>query len=50
MYILDVQRSEMEGDGVALCVRDQQEHIELYPGTNEWDESLWVRIKGQALL
>lgn len=29
-------------------MREQLECVELYPGTDEGDKSLWVRIKGHA--
>lgn len=41
-------RSERQGDGIALYVREQLECIKLYPGTEKLVESLWARIKGQA--
>ena len=41
-------RLKRKDSGVALCVREQQECIELCPGADEERiESLWVRIKGQ---
>lgn len=43
-----VDRSEKQGDGVALHVREQLECIRLYSGTDDQVESLWMRIKGQA--
>ena len=42
-------RPARRGGGVALCVREQVECIELGLGANEEQvESLWVRNKGQA--
>ena len=42
-------RPTRRGGGVALCVREQLECIELGLGVDEEGvESLWVRIKGQA--